>query len=486
MKTILDLEPKNVWQFFYELTQIPRPSGKEEKVREYLVKVAKENNLEVMVDETGNVIIRRPASPGFENRKVVTLQAHMDMVPQKNMDKNFDFEKDPIQTVIDGEWLRADGTTLGADNGIGLAAALAVLTDKNLKTGMIEALVTVDEERGMTGVFGLKPNVLKGDILLNLDSEDEGEIFIGCAGGMDGSITFNISREPVPAGYKAFEVELKGLKGGHSGLDINLGRLNANKGINRFLKHVMDHLDALLVSFNGGSLRNAIPREASAIILVPENKVNELMEAKNTYEKNLLNEFGDVEPTLQFNIKETQLPSSYIKKDIADKIVKAIYGCPNGVLRMSTEVEGLVETSNNLASVKTYENKVEIQCLMRSSIDSAKEAVGEKIKSVFELAGAEVVLSGAYPGWKPNPNSEILSLAKKLYQDKYGKIPEIKAVHAGLECGLIGSKYPNLDMISFGPTIVAPHSPDERVHIESVKKFYDFLVEIIKNIPNKN
>lgn len=486
MKTILDLEPKNLWQFFYELTQIPRPSGKEEKVREYLVKVAKENYLEVMLDETGNVIIRRPASPGFENRKVVTLQAHMDMVPQKNMDKNFDFEKDPIQTVIDGEWLKADGTTLGADNGIGLAAALAMLTDKNLKTGMIEALVTVDEERGMTGVFGLKPNVLKGDILLNLDSEDEGEIFIGCAGGMDGSITFNISREPVLAGYKAFEVELKGLKGGHSGLDINLGRLNANKGLNRFLKHVMDHLDALLVSFNGGSLRNAIPREANAIILVPENKVNELLESKNTYAKNLLNEFGDVEPNIQFNIKETQLPSSYIKKDIADKIVKAIYGCPNGVLRMSTEVEGLVETSNNLASVKTSDNKVEIQCLMRSSIDSAKEAVGEKIKSVFELAGAHVELSGAYPGWKPNPNSEILSLAKKLYQDKFGKIPEIKAVHAGLECGLIGSKYPNLDMISFGPTIVAPHSPDERVHIESVKKFYDFLVEIIKNIPNKN
>jgi len=274
MKTILDLEPQNVWKFFHELTQIPRPSGKEEKVREYLVKVAKDNNLEVMVDETGNVIMRRPASPGYENRKIVTLQAHMDMVPQKNMDKTFDFEKDPIQTIIDGDWVKADGTTLGADNGIGLAAILAVLTDKNLKTGMLEALITIDEERGMTGVFGLKPNVLKGDILLNLDSEDEGEIFIGCAGGMDASITFNISREPVPAGYKAFQIEIKGLKGGHSGLDINLGRLNANKGLNRFIKYAMDNLNALLVSFDGGSLRNAIPREANAIILVPENKVN--------------------------------------------------------------------------------------------------------------------------------------------------------------------------------------------------------------------
>ena len=486
MKTILDLEPKNVWKFFHELTQIPRPSGKEEKVREYLVKLAKDNNLEVMVDEIGNVIMRRPASPGYENRKIVTLQAHMDMVPQKNMDKTFDFEKDPIQTIIDGDWVKADGTTLGADNGIGLAAILAVLTDKNLKTGMIEALITIDEERGMTGIFGLKPNVLKGDILLNLDSEDEGEIFIGCAGGMDASITFNISREPVPAGYKAFQVEIKGLKGGHSGLDIHLGRLNANKGLNRFIKHVIDHLDGLLVSFDGGSLRNAIPREANAIILVPENKVKELEEIKNTFDTNFHNEFGDVEPNLQFNIKESQLPSSYIKKDIADKIVKAIYGCPNGVLRMSSEVEGLVETSNNLASVKTSENKVEIQCLMRSSIDSAKEAVGEKIKSVFELAGAQVILSGAYPGWKPNPNSEILGLAKKLYQEKFGKIPEIKAVHAGLECGLIGSKYPNLEMISFGPTLVAPHSPDERVNIPSVKKFYDFLIEILKNIPNKN
>lgn len=486
MKTILDLEPKNVWKFFHELTQIPRPSGKEEKVREYLVKLAKDNNLEVMVDEIGNVIMRRPASPGYENRKIVTLQAHMDMVPQKNMDKTFDFEKDPIQTIIDGDWVKADGTTLGADNGIGLAAILAVLTDKNLKTGMIEALITIDEERGMTGVFGLKPNVLKGDILLNLDSEDEGEIFIGCAGGMDASIAFNISREPVPAGYKAFQVEIKGLKGGHSGLDIHLGRLNANKGLNRFIKHVMDHLDGLLVSFDGGSLRNAIPREANATILIPENKVKELDEIKNTFDKNFHNEFGDVEPNLQFNIKETQLPSSYIKKDIAEKIVKAIYGCPNGVLRMSTEVEGLVETSNNLASVKTSDDKVEIQCLMRSSIDSAKEAVGEKIKSVFELAGAQVVLSGSYPGWKPNPNSEILSLAKKIYQEKYGKNPEIKAVHAGLECGLIGSKYPNLEMISFGPTIVAPHSPDERVNIDSVKKFYDFLFEIVKNIPNKN
>lgn len=486
MKTILDLEPKRVWHFFHDLTQIPRPSGKEEKIIKYLVNVAKENNLEVIVDDIGNVIMRRAASPGLENRKGIILQAHMDMVPQKNLDKQFDFEKDPIETIIDGEWVRANGTTLGADNGIGLAAALAVLTDKNIKTGMIEGLFTVDEERGMTGAFGLKPDILKGDVLLNLDSEHDGEIFIGCAGGMDANITFHLSYEPVPDTYKAFEVEIKGLKGGHSGLDIHLGRLNANKALNRFIKFIIDHLDALLVSFDGGSLRNAIPREAKAIILVPDNKINELYEIKSVFDKNFQIEFGKVEPNLEFNLKETQLPARYIKKDIADKIVKAIYGCPNGVLRMSAEVEGLVETSNNLAVIKTSDDTLSIQCLIRSSIDSAKEAVGEKIKSVFELADADVSLTGAYPGWKPNPDSEILRLAKKIYEEKFGKTPVIKAVHAGLECGLLGSKYPNLDMISFGPTIVAPHSPDERVNIPSVQKFYDFLLEIIKNIPDKN
>ncbi len=485
MNTILDLEPKPVWSYFNAISRIPHPSRKEQKMAEYVVNFGKEHNLETHVDKTGNVIIRKPATKGMENRKCVILQAHLDMVPQKNSDKKHDFEKDPIKTIVDGEWVRADGTTLGADNGIGVAAILSVLASNNLSHGPLEALFTIDEETGMTGAFGLKKGFLTGDILMNLDSEDEGELYVGCAGGVDVSITREYATEKCPEGMCAFRIDVKGLKGGHSGVDISLGRANSNKLMARFLMQAESDFGIRLAELEGGDLRNAIPREARALLTVAEIKEAAFKKFVKGYEKMYCAEFSDTEPTLSFTARKTDLPARIMKEADQYRIIRAIFACPNGVQRMSQAMSGLVETSNNLAIVKCADGKFETYCLTRSSVDSSKEAVAWKIAAVFHLIGAEVELSGDYPGWKPDMNSPVLKSMSEVYRKKYGNVPKVKAIHAGLECGLIGGVYPGLDMISFGPTIRYPHSPDEKVNIESVNKFYGFLCESLKNAPVK-
>ena len=484
-KDILNLEPKALWKNFYSLTQIPRPSKIEEKVNEYVVAFGKNLGLETIVDEVGNVIIRKPATPGMENRKGVILQGHLDMVPQKNSDKVHDFEKDPIEPRIDGEWVKATGTTLGADNGMGVAATLALLESKDIPHGQIEALFTIDEETGMTGAFGLKSGLLTGDILMNLDSEDEGELYIGCAGGTNANIKFTYREIPVPAGVTALKINVTGLKGGHSGVDIHLGRGNSNKVLNRFLWHSAKKHGLRLASIDGGSLRNAIPRESFAIITVPTEKKELLIKCLDGYSVKVKKELSAVEPDMKLEAIPVDLPAFLIDETTQNNLFNALYCCPNGVIRMSNEMQGLVETSTNLAIVKSENKEINIRCLLRSSVDSAKEDLENMFSGVFELAGAEIVFDGQYPGWKPNPDSPILKAMLEIYKNQFGKIPEIRAIHAGLECGLLGGVYPNWDMISFGPTIRFPHSPDEKVNIETVKKFWDFLVETLKFVPTK-
>ena len=483
---IINLEPKNVWKNFYKLTQVPRPSKKEEAIIAFMKNFGKENGLETHVDHVGNVIIRKAATPGMENRMAVILQGHIDMVPQKNSDKVHDFEKDPIDARIDEEWVRANGTTLGADNGMGVAAAMAVLEAEDLEHGPIEGFFTVDEETGMTGAFGIKPGVLKGDILMNLDSEDEGELYVGCAGGTNASIKFNYKEDKTPEGHIVYQVFIKGLHGGHSGLDINIGRGNANKLLNRFLKYAEEKVGIRIASFEGGNLRNAIPREAFAVITLPKAKEKIFLQLLKDTEKIFKNELSVMEPELKLDAETFVMPKYVMDEHTQKAFLNAIYACPNGAMRMSDSVANLVETSTNLSIVKAADKVIEIFCLMRSSVDSAKDDLGEMIKSVFTLAGAkEILFDGTYPGWKPNMNSPILKTMQEVYNNLYGKTPEIKAIHAGLECGLLGGVYPNLDMISFGPTIRYPHSPDEKVNIASVEKFWRFLVESLKNIPTK-
>jgi len=484
-KEILTLEPKAVWGNFYALTQIPRPSKHEEQIRNFLKKFGEDLGLETIVDEIGNVIIKKPATPGMENRKGVILQGHMDMVPQKNNDTDHDFAKDPIDAFVDGQWVTARGTTLGADNGMGVAAAMTVLASKDIEHGPVEALFTTDEETGMTGAFGLKSGVLNGDILLNMDSEDEGELYVGCAGGIDANISFNYNKEDVPSAMKAFNIAVKGLKGGHSGMEIILGRGNSNKLLFRFLKYAAKDMGVRLASVDGGSLRNAIPRESFATVVVPEANEQMFTSAVKEYEAIFKDELSSVEPELEFVIESVSMPDSLIENQVQNNLINAIYACPNGIMRMSDDMPGLVETSNNLARVVSENGQIYVQTLLRSSVNSAKEDLGQMISSVFELAGGQVKLEGEYPGWKPNMHSPILTTMQKVYEQKYGKVPDIKAIHAGLECGLLGAAYSNWDMISFGPTIRFPHSPDEKVNIESVQKFWDFTVETLKNIPVK-
>lgn len=482
---IFKLEPTAVWKNFHSLTQIPRPSNHEDRIQQFMCDFGKNLGLETIKDEVGNIIIRKPATPGMENRKGIVLQTHLDMVPQKNSDKVHDFAQDPIEAYIDGEWVTANGTTLGADNGMGVAAAMAVLEAKDLVHGPVEALFTCDEETGMTGAFGLKPGLLQGDILLNLDSEDEGELYVGCAGGTNANATFAYTEEPVTQGVASFKLAITGLKGGHSGLEIILQRGNSNKLMNRFLQHAVVEHGLRLASIEGGSLRNAIPRESFALVTVPPSKADDLIKCVAEYEKMYRSELSATEPDLKFTISATSTPNSVIDAASLDKVMKAINACPNGVMRMSDDMKGLVETSTNLASVKSVDGKIYIQCLLRSSVDTAQQDLGGMIKDVFELAGAEVVLDGTYPGWKPNMKSAILITMQEVYQKLYGRIPEIKAIHAGLECGLLGGVYPNWDMISFGPTIKYPHSPDEKVNIASVEKFWNYLVNTLKDAPLK-
>ena len=483
MSEIKNLQPTEIWKNFFDLTQIPRPSKKEAAVIAFMKKFGEELGLETTVDEVGNVIIKKPATSGMENRKTVVLQGHLDMVPQKNSDKNFDFEKDPIQCIIDGEWVTADGTTLGADNGIGVAAAMAVLESKTLKHGPVEALFTIDEETGMTGAFGLKPGLLNGDILINMDSEDEGEMYVGCAGGIDINAEKEYSEEDTPAGMTAYRVEAKGLKGGHSGLDIPLGRANANKIMFRFLMQAESDFAIRLAEAGGGDLRNAIPRESHAIVTVPTEKAEKFEGFVNNYNSIYKNEFADTEPDISFTLQKTDMPKKVAKADDQYKMIRAVFATPHGVERMSASMPGLVETSNNVAVVELKNGQFAVRCLTRSSVDTAKEATAWRIAAIYHLIGASVSLEGAYPGWKPNMDSAVLKTSLDVYNKHFGKVPEIKAIHAGLECGLLGGVYPNLDMISFGPTIRFPHSPDEKVNIETVEKFWKFLVALLEETP---
>lgn len=482
---IRKLVPHEVWENFYQITQIPRPSKKEKTIVEYMKHFGEKLGLETIVDNVGNVIIRKPATPGMENRKVVVLQSHLDMVPQANSNIKHDFEKDPIDAYIDGEWVTARDTTLGADNGMGVAATMAILQSKNIEHGPIEALFTVDEETGMTGANGLEAGVLKGDILMNLDSEDEGELYVGCAGGEDANVTLEVKLEPAPEGCEAHSLEIKGLKGGHSGMDIKLGRGNANKLAFRLLKQLSDKYSIKIAKIEGGSLRNAIPREAFVTFYAPKNKCDNIINEVKEFEKIAKNELSLTEPNLSITLVKSSTPSHVIDLDSQNRLINAILACPNGVQRMSDSMPGLVETSTNLAVVKLDGDKVYVKCLMRSSVDSARRALAMSLQAVFDLAGAETNFCGGYPGWKPNMESPILKIMISTYERLYGKTPEIKAVHAGLECGLLGGLYPNFDMISFGPTIRYPHSPDEKVNIDSVHKFWDFMKETLRNVPLK-
>lgn len=485
MSTILNLTPQNVWKHFYSLTQIPRPSGHMEKITEFLVNFGKGLGLESFVDEIGNVIIRKPATPGMENRKGVILQAHMDMVPQKNNDTVHDFTKDPIQTYIDGDWVKAKGTTLGADNGLGVAAIMAVLEDKNLKHGPLEALITKDEETGMYGAFGLKPGTMKGEILLNLDSEDEGELYIGCAGGIDISATLEYKEEEPVDGFVARKITLKGLRGGHSGLEINQGRGNANKLLARIVHDLLIEFDSQLASFEGGNMRNAIPREAHAVLVFNPEDMDGLEDYIREYEAQLNAEYASIESDITLKMEDMVVPASVVPTEIQDNLINVLMACQNGVMRMIPTVPDTVETSSNLAIVTIIGGKAAIHILARSSCDTMKDFLADSLSACFAMAGMKVELSGGYSGWQPNVDSPILHAMKQSYKQQFGVEPAVKVIHAGLECGIIGANCPGLDMISFGPTLRSPHSPDERALISTVPKFYDFLVATLEQTPEK-
>ena len=486
MSTLQDLKPKEVWQYFNEICQVPRPSKKEEKIIAYLTDFGKKHKLETQTDSAGNVIIRKKATPGFEKAKSVVLQSHMDMVCEKNSNIKHDFTKDPIQPVISGDWVMAKGTTLGADDGIGMAAQLAILASKTIEHPDIECLFTVDEETGLTGAFALDPDFVQSRVLLNLDSEDEGELFIGCAGGIDTIATFNFRTRPVPSKSFAFKIEINGLRGGHSGDDINKGFGNSNKILNRFLWNATKQFNIRVSKFEGGNLRNAIPREAYALITVKEKYLIPFETYYSNYCKSIFKEVKGVEPNLAFDLNRVDLPRYVIKMKDQKDLLNALYTCPNGAIKMSNDLPGLVETSTNLASIKFYEgNIIEVVTSQRSSVDSAIKDIADMVGSVFTLGGANYHHTDGYPGWNPNTESEILKVTEQSYERLFGKKPIVRAIHAGLECGLFLEKYPDMDMISFGPTLRNVHSPDEKIHIGTVDKFWQHLLDVLKNIPQK-
>ena len=484
MAILNNLEPKLVWEIFEEITKIPRCSKKEEKIRQFLIDWSKKHNIEVKTDKAGNVLMKKPATPGYENKVPLVLQSHMDMVCEKNSDVPHNFDTDPIKIKIENGWVTAEGTTLGADDGIGMAAQMAILIDDSIEHGPIEALFTVDEETGLTGAFQLEENFFEGKILLNLDSEDEGEIFIGCAGGIDTIAYMNFHTNPTPASHHALKVTISGLKGGHSGDDINKNRGNAIKILNRYLWNINKKYGIELHKFEGGNLRNAIPREAYAIFTVPNKNKEEARAYFNMFIADIENEIKLVEPNIKLEMESHDKPQCVIDSKTKNNLLNSIYGLPNGVISMSKRMPGLVETSTNLASIKFIDdNTIEITTSQRSEIDSAKYDIANSIESVFNLSGAKVEHNSSYPGWTPNPDSQILKVAVASYKKLFNKQPVVRSIHAGLECGLFLEKYPYLDMISFGPTLRNVHSPDERIEIETVKKFYDLLKEIIKNSP---
>jgi len=480
-----NLKPTALWKNFEDICSIPHPSTHEEKLREHVLAWAKTHQLDCSVDDTGNVIVRKPATPGMENRKGIILQAHLDMVPQANSDIKHDFTTDPIKPRIDGEWVTATGTTLGADNGIGMAAAMAVLEATDLQHGPLEMLLTVDEETGMTGAFGLKAGLLKGDILLNLDTEEEGDLCVGCAGGTNANMKFYYDEKPVAGNVEALKISVKGLKGGHSGVDINLERANSNKLLNRILWFAYNNLGMRLSSIDGGSLRNAIPRESFAVVTLPKENVEQFKKFIKDFTEIVINEYKNVEDTITILVESVELPSTIIDNVTTNNLLDAIYATPNGVIRMSQDMKGLVETSTNLAIVKSKDGVIDVMCLLRSSVDTAKEDLENMFASIYSLACAESIFDGQYPGWKPNMDSPILKEMLLAYEKQFGTKPHVSAIHAGLECGLLGGVYKNWDMISFGPTINFPHSPAEKVNIPSVEKFWAFLTETLKNVPVK-
>ncbi|MFK8059726.1 MAG: aminoacyl-histidine dipeptidase [Polaribacter sp.] len=484
-KEVRNLEPKIVWNHFADLNAVPRPSKKEERVIKFMVDFGKKLNLKTFVDKVGNVIIVKPATKGLENRKTIVLQSHLDMVHQKNNDTVFDFDKEGIKMLIDGDWVKADGTTLGADNGLGVAAIMAVLSSTDLQHPNIEALFTIDEETGMTGAMGLEEGILKGDILLNLDTEEDDEIGMGCAGGVDVTATRTYTEEEVPENSTAFSITVKGLKGGHSGMDIIKGLGNANKIMNRLLFDGFTNFGLRISEINGGSLRNAIPRESVSIITIDKVSEENFLSESNTLINKIKQEFSTIEPNLTIDIQHIEPPKRVIELGAQEGLLKSVYAALNGVYRMSPDIEDLVETSNNIARVIVKEGKIKIGCLTRSSSESNKLDLANSLKSAFELAGFDVEFSGEYPGWQPNINSEILDVVANLYENLHKEKANVAACHAGLECGILGQNYPNMDMVSFGPTIRGAHSPDERASISSTQKFWTFLVEILKNIPKK-
>ena len=481
----INLNPASVFHYFAEVCKVPRPSKKEEKIIAYLLAFAKQHQLEVKTDKAGNVLIKKPATPGKENLKTVILQSHIDMVCEKNSDVEHDFMNDPIETYIDGDWLKAKGTTLGADNGIGIATQLAVLASDDIEHGPIECLFTVDEETGLTGAFALEEGFMDGDILINLDSEDESELFIGCAGGANTTAEFAYQLIDAPQNYFYFSVTIKGLTGGHSGDDINKNRANANKLLNRFLSQLASKYDLYLCQIDGGNLHNAIPREAHAICAVPMKHKEDVRIDMNIYTAEIENEFSVTEPNLRTELSSESPCSQAIDREILKNLLKSVYAVHNGVYAWSQDIEGLVETSSNLASIKMVDNKIKIVTSQRSSILSSRQDMSEMIRSAFELGGAVVTTGDGYPGWKPNPSSPILKVAIESYQRLFGVEPKVKAIHAGLECGLFLEKYPHLDMFSTGPTLRGVHSPDERMLIPTVDKFWKHLLDVLVNVPTK-
>jgi len=483
---IRNLEPSALWNHFSDLNAVPRPSKKEERVIQFMVDFGNHLQLKTFVDKVGNVIIKKPATAGMEDRKTIVMQSHLDMVHQKNSDTVFDFDTEGIKMIIDNDWVKADGTTLGADNGLGVATIMAILSSTDIAHPAIEALFTIDEETGMTGAMGLEGGLLEGEILLNLDTEEDDEIDIGCAGGIDVTATRTYTSIETPEKSIAFKVSVTGLNGGHSGMDIHKGLGNANKIMNRLLYNGFEHFGMRIATLDGGSLRNAIPRESFAVITIDEISKEpflfEIIELISTIKE----EFTAIESNLSIEIEPTELPKHVLELGIQEGLIKSVYGALNGVYKMSVDMDDLVETSNNIARVIVKDGTITIGCLTRSSSESSKYDLANSLKSTFELAGFEVEFSGSYPGWQPNVGSEILDVLSHLYEQLHGEKANVVACHAGLECGILGQNYPEMDMISFGPTILGAHSPDERVSISSVMKFWKFVLEILKNIPKKS
>ena len=477
------LEPICLWNKFADLNAVPRPSKKEERIIEFIKAFGNSLGLETFEDQIRNVIIRKPATPGMENRKSIVLQSHLDMVHQKNNDTVFDFDVQGIEMFVDNDWIKAKGTTLGADNGIGVATIMAILESDSIPHPAIEALFTIDEETGMTGALNLKAGILKGSILLNLDTEQDDEIDIGCAGGIDVTAVGNYQMEELPADYSAWRISVKGLNGGHSGMDIHKGLGNANKIMNRLLYKGFELFGLAVSEINGGSLRNAIPRESESIIILPKNKINDFNTAFEQLIKDIKFELKTTEPILQIGLQEAPLPNLIMNSVSQIQLINAIYSVSNGVYRMSADIDNLVETSNNLARVIVKDGKIFIACLTRSSIESSKMDLAQALEANFKMANLQVSFSGSYPGWTPNVSSPILKVLTSVYEQLHQKKPKVVACHAGLECGILGKNYPNMDMISFGPTILGAHSPDERVSISSVQKYWRFVLEILKAIP---